>query len=909
MMKLFKIVYLIYWCCSVFTLQSAQLDENEIDNNIEEKIEKLKSIANTGIWSENIIFVNILFYGKMTNVIQSLQFAEKTCHLNISKKSDTNNNQIPNDSSTCKLCKQKLFYISKSMYTALGCKYSDLILQLLQLYFNGETYNYFRDLKKHVSKMIYNLLAFINNYPNLKFFNQDLLLSLISIIIYLPKNNEIDEVNNEYYDNENWMINDNKLVIARTINLIERSRCENCIVLDNDYNLYDTTDSNLKLDNLSKTLEKYTKTLTFESQYLFDEDMYSIVNMTLEHIFQISPIIQTFIVKWNNTFMEMQKVADDVKKTSYITDVLDYQMLLIDVLKSIFCQRFLKMDNLPAFQDELNIFDTFIHQIIPINYPSNLYNSIIQIRKSVINDIGVPMPEVEKKQKRHYREYIKNKILFRNKNNTDKKPKESLALTEETKKILDVNNAIYFKENSPYVPFEKIDMSDLITRVVEYKYFNIFLQMFTLLLNTPKYELESYNFNTFKNLQSDFNNLSFNKDICKKLPPLRENLFLFRSVIAAVQANYMVEEINGPESSILLSMEAIKRNLAFISTHFNNQMDYSEIKNIFIPITSYFKDASYSIFECIIVKQYLLLTINLIESYEINICHSINEPIKFNLVMFKELLNDKNMYRVDVPENVKSPANFNTNYLCGRIVDNTTLYEHFMTSHDEIESYSLSWVNKFLPNSYFNYYDEEFDSGFVFWNGNEKHINDVSLSITQSVINVYHIIKYQIFCLKSMIYYVFKKMLYIAHHMHRFLSENDTNTLLIIKRVLKKFSCLTFPSTIHINVKTTIENYMQIFQNNLADKISIIVENMKEQMSQLEITKMEDTNESFFESTKYNLDRILNSLINDLKCTLKLLYLMTESKIIPVDKINYLDTTNSNNQLDNDFFLSLYEYY
>lgn len=876
-MKFSKIIYFLYWCCSDFTLQSAQLDEKNVCKNIEKKIEILKSIANHGIWSENINYVNIILNEKIITVVQSLALVEKSYRLNNTKKLNTNNNQLSNYNTACKLCEQKLLHLSKSMYTALECKYSDLILQLLQLYFLNNKYNFY-DLKIYVVKMMYNLLAFIKDYPNLEFANQDLLLSLISIQIYLTKKDEIDKVKNEYNNDEN-SINDNKLEIARMINLIERSRCENCLTLDNDYKLYDTTDSDYQLNNLSEALEKYTDRLAFEGQYSFNEEMYNTVNMTLEYIFQISPDIQTLSVKWNNTYMKFQKIAHEVNKSFYIIDVLDYQMLFIDVLKSIFCLRFLKMDSLSALQNELNTFDSFINQIIPINYPLNLFNLILLIRKSVKNYINrEPSEPIEIKQKRNLKKYVKDKF---NKHKQNNEYKESLTLSEETKQILNENNIIFLDENVSHGFIERINMSDLIIRVVKYKYFNIFFQIFTLFLNTPKYILASYNFMTVKNLL-DINNLSFNKDICKKLPPLRENFFLFRSMIVSALARHNVKETNGPQSSLLSSMEAIKRNLAFVNTNFSSH--YNEIRNIFIPITIYFKDVKYSFLKYMIVKQYLLLTINLLESYEIKNCHSNDNPITFNLVMFKQLLNDKNMYRIDVSKNVKSLVNFDINYLNKRIIDNIILYEHFnVVVNGEVDSYSLSWVDKFIPNNYFNYYDEEFNSGNVFWNGIEKHISNVTLSITEGVIDIYHLVRYQILSLKLMIYYVFKKMLYITHHFNRVLSDNAT-ILSNIQEILKMFSLLSFPSIINVDVKITIKNYMEIFQNNIEDKTSIIEESksyIKEQLIKLIIIKTEDTDESFFESTIFNLERVQNSLLIDFKFTSKLLNLIEKSEIIP----------------------------
>lgn len=692
--------------------------------------------------------------------------------------------------------KQSKDEILKIMYTALICEYSDLMIQSLTFNFFVNNNNNFYGMKIYVEKMIDNLFFFRKLYLNVN--DQLLLLSLITINIFFSNKNKLSGDNN-------------KLIITQMINLIEYSRCKNCLI--SNYEYYDLNTEKFNDTKNSGYFQKLSNKFVSHYKYnIFDHPIFidNKINESIEYMYDPKNLIlydimitrfKDITINWNGN--KNKKISDIIEKLNdnnnsnnnvNFKDILDYQVLLIKVLKDLFYFQFIQMNNKynsNKFQEELKPFQEYITDIIPNKYPE--YVSIQRIHDALMNDI----------------------------NNNNK----SVILSKKTLSLLNQNDKVISAEIN--IKKDGWIMSKIITNITKHKYFNSFIQSFQLFLSESNNTFTNYIIRLENNISKTYDN------DCKIIMTiLRENLYLFRSLIDATQqANILIKPTNGPTSYYLSSMDNIKTNIQFIYEMFNNN---NKIMNIFTPIAIYFKSINiqdYSIKQCMISKQYLLLTINLIENYEIqNDCKclkdlKIDDPKNFNLDLFKYVLNSIEIITLDIPENVNSPANFSIKCIDDKIEYNTRTLINFKLSKlyfeiDEVIKNNLSWVVKFIPNNYLKIYNllvlRDSEIKILLLNDLVYNNNNITLNITNVVTDYHDTINFQMLSLKLLIYNVIKKMVYFAQLID-FIIEDERNTISTNLEKLNK-SIISL-NTINISLQTDIiiNEYFQIFDQYYND--------------------------------------------------------------------------------------------
>lgn len=110
----------------------------------------------------------------------------------------------------------------------------------------------------------------------------------------------------------------------------------------------------------------------------------------------------------------------------------------------------------------------------------------------------------------------------------------------------------------------------------------------------------------------------------------------------------------------------------------------------------------------------------------------------------------------------------------------------------EIDKYdtSLTWINPFIPNDFDKYYNSQFNSIKLNWDGTEDKVNDVLLTITRDIIDYNYLVRFQIFKVKWFVYNFLRKMLYIAMHKDYYISKSnksyniDETTLSTVKSII-----------------------------------------------------------------------------------------------------------------------------
>lgn len=799
--------------------------QEKMQQYVENELTTLLTIMNNEIWKEDICLQSVIFNGKPTtlsNTVQKFKKMKKFIDKKINNAADQKNIVIGDakrELYTHTL--SSLFTISKLMYTALECLYSGLIVKFLVFYFNLIDFNRDLDhiyvLKPCAVRIMFNLLSFMDIHQNLRFTDHAFLLSLMSIIVSF------------YHDLNGTSDFDKKKVIARMVNMIERYRCKNCPGSDYYYANIDLENSVDAIEIILNELEKYSfdvdlKSLNVTKNPAYGEEVYSPEAVLLKEPSGFNSVFNNMgdiMVTGDDGTMRLSEISERAVNSYRIKDIFKYQMLLIRVIKDLFCMIFFELANdirnSSDFNNVLNAFEVFIDQIIPSNYPPYLYDPIKKIKILVKTDLY----NSEKSQPIKKRGLKVLPKLFSKGGFTH----NDVQLSEETKQML-AGSTVIVKEKLPF-ELKQVRISDLVNAIIKHKHFKTFRQIFQLFLSEPS-ALDKYRTYT----DSSEKLYTSRPAGCHMMPLLRKNLFLFRSLVVGVQHEnlFVKPRLNGPDFATLSSMEHIKTNLACVYKRFNAN---AEIMNIFAPITIHFKDATYSNLESQLAKQYSLLTINLIETYEMDHCYD-GPAFVYNLDMYRKILKDEKLYNNHcsanfVSERVHEPANFDRVYIENAIRLNTTTFAAALCKdvdeNVDVDSY-LAWVDVFVPNGYFYFYDSRFDSDSVFWNGTEDRVRSAALSVTRGVIEIDRIIEYETATVKRFVRNVLKKILYVAVNMNELLSAGAKSgtaaALSTIDADVEKFQTILCPTARKTYTDRIITESREIFHSDRGSNPTIV---------------------------------------------------------------------------------------
>lgn len=876
----------------------------------------LKLIVESDVWRNNVGTRNVLSKGKI--------MALNNCTIEIPMENIIGNtdgggtkkskNQTANWGNVITTLMYKL---SKLTYTALKCKYADLIIETLGCFVkindvcqtltavnNGpkppqpraekcldDAFDYLISLKRHIIKMMHNLFIFEDTFPNLKFADQTLLKSLMVV------NSFLDYRSDNYYkpdDSRSSVMTPGRRpsitimrnVLTQLINLVERFRCKKCL---HDYPYFLRRD-----DGIAKTISEYDDNDDF---YAPIHKVFFRTSEQLELYFNEIDV-QSFCAKHKNSGPETDAVGynDEMydKKNVLLGFIFDddggkskkcyssffgaltvnlgnnnAEARLHDVysnavdgydLKTMFDYQLLLM----AVIDQL--FSVRFLQFKDPNDHKYTLEALIQLTDDYNTFISEVLPHNypvnRKNAMKRLSSIINNDIksyllkFMRVQVLTDR------TLDEHRTNVTTIRN---WESNSFLNALEKISFYRLISYIVGHKYFDGYLRVFRLFLSEPTtfggYRV--YNENDHRKL----NESNAAKHVCTPAFKLRESLLLFHTLMVSD----VYKQSDDANFAVLTAIDGINESLANAYQTYGRKN--GEIKAILVSVSMRFKNANIvDDYNGIMLVQHAMLTANLLEHFEINNCAT----VRFNDQMYTALLADHGGLFVRDLDGVV--VGVDDKYLTQKIADLQDLPLH--RSLDESSSTALLWwADRYFPGDIFMFYNSTLNTNKINWDGTEVRIEDVLLTVNgRDIVDYDQLVRFQLVRLKWSVYNVFKTMLYVADN-RRAYPINDLST---IKNDLLKILTVSFPKPIQEYLQLIFAEYIiAVFDESIdndgkSGQINDCISMIREQLRYLDVIADDDYNNVNYNSKIFEndvecprstviipLDRIHNDLLNE----------------------------------------------
>jgi len=857
------LIYLIIWevCSEIAEFKSI------FTNGKRKKV--MENFLKNSSWNKHILSEKIIIDNELKTIDKDKLF-ESVSALSIDK----------NDFEEIYTFNETMLQVSKTVYTALQCKYSDLIIRAYIIFFDcantcdklsthkrkqcvASIIKTAYTLKDYIVKMIIDLMQFKKIHPNLGSSDPTLLKSLISINLFL--NQHAHKYVKEYESNkdsekESYDINI-KIVLSKIINLIERFSCKHCYIQD-AYNFNKRLKENIKdldsknediyeriqvllkiteenklytfskllpIDNESiiKNLDKKILYNIYDPNYLILEDIFSIKNK-----YSFFPFLE---VKWqdSNDWDELQNVYNKVKNTDDIKIIFDYQILIIEVIKYIFYVKFINI-HLTNYQDTNNNqvellyeFDKFIDKIIPNNYPTNLYSPIITLRNLLYIDVHI----------------LTDKKTFTN---------DTLILLVKNPVIKTWDESIKINES-----INEIVMSEFLKDILELKFFDHFIQIFELL---------SYESNTlgdyylFRGNSDEKNKNSRNAKIHNKsIEKLRYNFVRFQVWL----------DINLKTNDLKNSTKTIKPTdlslIEIINSHtfwyFKKFLFNDQLNKIFLPLIINFSklnnnNVNTNIF--FILRQNMVLALNLLEYYELQNCIL----LKFNRVILREVKGTEkydsqlSVFKPDYKKRIETAIHEETkNY---QIDENQKVV--YSTS---VEEYIKKLSNICNTNSTI---DNGKTMNSIIWDGSKKSIYEVCTNIYKSanaVVDYQQLVRFQVFEIKWIITNVFEQLFFIVLKNDVSIDEKNNQNEYgnVIKNEISLFGNLQYPESISSYIQSYIHQYLIALKYPDTQTKRLYKDRIHQQLKILSMS-IEEYSEEYYENkiNGYEIKKLIDML-------------------------------------------------
>lgn len=792
---------------------------------------------------------------------------------------------------------ETILQVSKTVYTALQCKYSDLIISTFTSLFDcantcdklitrkkeqcvasiiKTTYT----LKKYIVKMIIDLMQFKKIHPNLGSFDLTLLKSLISINLFLNQHAQkyvTEYESDKVSEKESYDINI-KIVLSKIINLIERFSCKHCYIQDGykfDKHLKENIkDLDSKNEDIYEMIHVFLKTteekkldiffkfvsINYEGDIKILDILYNIYDpnyLILEDIFSIKNKYSFFPfleVKWQNSndWYELQNVYDKVKNTDDIKIIFDYQILLIEVIKYIFHVKFINI-HLKNYQDTntkqvdlLYEFDKFIDKIIPNNYPTNLYSPIITLRNLLYIDI-----------------HLNDEKILTN---------DTLLLLVKTPVIKTWGESIKINE-----PIDEIVMSEFLKDILELKFFDHFIQIFELL---------SYESNTlgdyylFRGNSDEKNKYSKNEKIHNEsIEKLRYNFVRFQVWLDInLKTNDLKKTTKIIKPTDLPLIEIISNHILW---YFKKFLFNDQLNKIFLPLIINFSklnnnNVNTNIF--FILRQNMILALNLLEYYELHNCIL----LKFNREILREV---KGTDKYDGQYSVLKPG---YRKRIETAIHKETINYQIEENQKVVYSTSVEeYINK-LSNicSTNSTIDDSKIMNFIIWDGSKNSIYEVCTNIYKSanaVVDYQQLVRFQVFEIKWIITNVFEQLFFIVLKNDVSIDENENliNYGNDIKNQISLFKNLPYPESISSYIQSYLHQYLIALTYQDAKTKQLFKDRIRQQLKILNMS-IEEYSEEYYENKidEHEIKKLIDMLKNSMTKIKNILKVINDYNLI-----------------------------
>ncbi|CAI6366973.1 unnamed protein product [Macrosiphum euphorbiae] len=786
---------------------------------------EIKRISHQNFWIENFMTQKILIENEVVTLKEALKVISDYS-FEYSTELDMN----------------VVLKAAKALSTAQKCKYSDLIIHTFRIFFNifsscrklsidnlkndnvplsntikTSLYNIIKltiELKTYTTRFIFNIYHFMNLIPTLKSTDHTLIKSLLSINLNLDRiKSYIDQHQDEASEFD--LLHFVQKVIAQMINVVERFRCKQCYI-ENYYDLISLVNNKItciKLNNtdnnsVGRSIEESIDNLKkffHDPSYLindipFSVYMYDQKYMLLEDIFEIkidtSFIIPDLIVEWKNStkWPTLGNVLKEVKSTYSLQNIFEYQVFLIEVIKSAFYIKYMKKELITSTVDiekSLNEFDAFINKMIPKNYPTDLYGLIKKLRNSLYN----------------YLELSKSTSVL----------PLSIFSVQQLRKVL-INTSWVHNENCEEsninTTIESLPMNELVSRIVKLDNFKVFIQIFEE-LSYESNTLSDYDIQTVSNLKP----IKKSDNIpayCKHFSFLREKLLLFQILIVGFQqACDSQEEVDDSDvKKAKLFIFEILMNL------FQTYTNYEKFKKIILPLTIYFKYNDETNENLKILLQVLFLNINIIEHFELNHCDLVEYSIdvyynKIEFVFGHFTHNFLEQERCKLDKLLWD----NKNEIMKNMIN--TSYYHIKDERRDIHLMAVDQFIRtvdFISNNISDNPDQDVSVRVFLWDGSMESVESVYSAITRCVIDYQYLVRHQCSIIKWFVSLVVEYFLKI-NQIYINLKKQNKYTQAIefenkrTKKYLTEFEEIPFSKSINIY----LHNILNFFEKSFDD--------------------------------------------------------------------------------------------
>uniref|UniRef100_A0A2S2NND3 Uncharacterized protein n=2 Tax=Schizaphis graminum TaxID=13262 RepID=A0A2S2NND3_SCHGA len=788
-------------------------------------------ISNNNNWNTVIRQTNILIDGNPKTIISYL----------------SENLNYDDRTSVIQLNESNVLEVLNLVYTAFKCEYASLVRDLLNIFFeyislceshfgvksintsstttehNNCSYKTiitkFIDFKQNIVKMIFNLFNFMDLSQHLKLSDQTFLKSLLTINLFLCYHQQIDidkSTTNNHYDilptnaadmNDTYQDDHRidriiilKKVVVQMKNLVDHFRCKNCFV-GYDYFNDSLENNNIKTsittyhDHNTIIYDNYLNSLTSKmNNYndislhndLYNVEMYDPQYLLVEKVFEIDHYFK----------QTMWKLYEDTRKSYDIKDISDYQNILVESFNIILYRKS----------------EHIINMKLDIVEKKQLLNELLSSYNDNINKM-IP----SKLLSNSCRFLIKNMISLMTLSDSDK-----MYLSEEAKLLELLNDAVPTQSKDFKDHFNNLSIADLIKNISESTHFKSFRQTFELFereLDTNEdYKLLTMDVHEKLEKQLD-GSQDMNTSLCKATTVLRQILALISRVIEVMEKYDMCTK----GDDITVKEDCFQDNLRF---HLNSVFSYiedliektidSQLHQMLFPILFHLENMGWvyrgenddeAFTQYVTIYQYVLMTLGLIERYELRNCKS---P-KYNQTIYDEIAVYANIKSIpdgkssdmlsaaaDVVVKLKTQIAF--------ITIKYNNYTHQISMHGYIDNHMFK---EFLSHHNPRIYSKNYQ---FYWYGYKTNVYNIVRGITQNVIDYHDILRYQLILMQWFISTIYIKINCLLKCP---LSELKIN---LIKQKLSEIgSELNYPETVKNDFEDTVKMYFDILKFKISE--------------------------------------------------------------------------------------------
>lgn len=787
---------------------------------------------------------------------------------------------------------QLLLTFPKVKYTAMQCKYAEIVSDVFQLFSEHilhfvkiqkevkssditpkllkrtrkwlyKIVGHFISIKSDIVKIIYELFKKLDENTILKTSDPSFLKSLLSIYLFLHhKINEKSLISLKKMDKKyviDFMptldaVNALRKPIIHIINLVNHFRSKNCFVFD-PFNCMMGIKKQLKdlkvnskvrtiIDLLEPNLKKLLSSIGIKTKgswrSSFNTNMYNPDNLILSSLLDdINNMDAHITVKWYQHDYDINVAFSRAQNSCDIVKILECQNILFKVIANLFYRKinFLLKKGIHEIDDLLVSFDEVVSKIIPNNCSSDVFLQMIIIRDSLKSILK----SSQKQEKQKNVSLLEKQLEYLIQNNSD--------VT-----IVEIENSSFMDE---------LCVKTLVKSMQTKAEFKIFSQVFKLL---------SFESNTNDDYSIDyedgFKNESTMELTTTLLKDLRYNLFLFRMLLAdygsieslpvsaSTSSNKSKKKPSSPatekkpstHNDDMLNDDKLSESIGHMSSYIINLygrfVSCPEVSKMLLPVLIHLRytlSFAHGISRSDLVTLYNIsfIIINTIERFEIK---TISEPI-YSSDIYTSVQEEFKLLsgKPNVPE-IRNKLK--------KIAENFGLVNAKSTIDTLNGIYDKHVCDKFLTND-----RKELQ---FYWNGRKKFGSDILLELKQGVIDTNDLINYQWYTIKYFVTKFLVKMKFILLHYRnkKQFDHRDTSNENCIKSTIQEFRTSKFPSSVFTFVDFTCTTFMVALDLQRFGKAEWLIDKRLEELC--------DENSKDYSLPAETMDIVCDTLITDI---------------------------------------------